>query len=106
MLIIKYLGRFIDKYLSWNVHVLHLSKKLSGANGILSKLRQYAPIEICLQVYYAIIYSHLINGYNIWGLTSEVNLKKLELLQKKCIGIMTFSDFRSHTNPLFIKLKV
>ena len=103
---VKYLGMYIDKYLSWNYHVLQLNKKLSRANGIISKLRHYASIEICLQVYYAIFYSHLIYGCNIWGLTSEENLKKVEVLQKKCIRIMTFSDFTSHTNPLFINLKI
>ena len=102
---VKYLGMFIDKFLSWNFHVLQLSKKLSRANGILSKLHHHAPIEICLQVYYAIFYSHLNYGCNIWGLTSEDNLKKIEILQKKCIRIMSFSDFRSHTNPIFTKLK-
>ena len=51
--------KFNDKFLSWSFHVFQLSKKLSRANGILSKLRHHAPIEICLQVYYAILYSHL-----------------------------------------------
>ena len=102
---VKYLGMFIDNYRSWNYHILQLSKKLSRANGILSKL-WHASIEICLQVYYVIFYSHLIYGCNIWGLTSDENLKKIEILQKRCIRIMTFSDSRSYTNPLFIKLKV
>ena len=44
-------------------------------------------------------------GCNIRGLTSEMNLKKLEMLQKKCIRIRTFSNFGSHTNTLFIRLK-
>ena len=83
-----------------------VSKKLSRANGILSKLRHYASIEICLQVYYAIFYSHLIYGCNIWGLTTEENLNKIVILQKKCVRIMTFSDFRCHTNSLFIELKM
>ena len=99
---IKYLGMYIDKYLSWNYHILQLSKKFS--NGILSKLRHNAPIETCLQVYYAIFYSHLIYGCNIWGLTTEENLNKMEVLQKKCLRIMTFSVFNSHTNQLFIDL--
>ena len=73
---IKYLGMYIDKYLSWNYHILQLSKKLR-ANSILSKLRHNAPIETCLQVYYAIFYSHLIYGCNIWGLTKEENLNKI-----------------------------
>ena len=59
---IKYLGMYIDKYLSWNIHIQQLSKKLSRANGILSKLRHNAPSGICLQVYYAIFYSHLIKS--------------------------------------------
>ena len=103
---IKYLGMYLDKYLSWNYHIQQLSKKISRANGIISKLRHNAPIETCKQVYYAIFYSHLIYGCNVWGLTSQENLKKIEVLQKKCIRIMTFADFNSHTNPLFINLKL
>ena len=103
---VKYLGMYIDKYLSWNFHILQLNKKLSRANGILSKLCHYAPFETCLQVYYAIFYSHLTYGCNIWGLTSEENLMKVEVLQRKCIRIITFSDFRSPTNHLFIKHKI
>ena len=57
---IKYLGMYIDNYLSWNYHIQHLSTKLSRANRILSKLRHNAPLETCLQVYYAIFYSQLI----------------------------------------------
>ena len=64
------------------------------------------PLETCLQVYYAIFYSHLIYNCNIWGLTSEENLNKIEVFQKKCLRIITFSDFNSHTNPLFINLKL
>ena len=68
---VKYLGMYLDKYLSWNHHVFQLSNKLSRANGILSKLRHYAPFKTVLQVYYAIFYSHLTYGCNVWGLTSE-----------------------------------
>ena len=70
---VKYLGMYIDKFLSWNFHIKQLSNKLSRAIGILSKLRHYAPINICLQVYYAIFYSHLIYGCNIWGLSTNEN---------------------------------
>ena len=36
----------------------------------------------------------------------DANLKIIEVLQKKCLRIMTFSDFNSHTNPLFLQLKL
>ena len=73
---------------------------------MLSKLRHNAPLETCLQVYYAIFYSHVTYGCSIWGLSKGENLKKIEVLQKKCLWIMTFSDFNSHTNSLFTDLKL
>ena len=94
----------IDKNLNWNYHVINLCKQLSRANGVLSKLRYNAPLDICLQVYYAIFFSHLTYGCNLWGLTSEENLSKIEILQKKCVRILSFAPFNSHSNELFINL--
>ena len=103
---IKYLDMYIDKYLNWNHHVYELGKKLSRANGVLSKLTYNAPLETCLQVYYAIFFSHLTYGCNVWGLTAEENILKIERLQKKCVRILSFASFNSHANQLFIDLKL
>ena len=81
---VKYLGMYIDKYLSWDFHIHELSKKLSRANGILSKVRHNAPSETCLQVYYAIFFSHLTYGCNVWGLTTQENLNKQKTTEKVC----------------------
>ena len=95
---------FIDKYLNWNHHITNLSKQLSRANGVLSKLRYNASLEFCLQVYYAIFHSHLTYGCNLWGFTSEENICKLEVLQNKCVSIISFAPFNSSTNEIFIEL--
>ena len=42
---------------------------------------------------------------NVWGLTTEENLLKIEVLQRKCVRILKFAPFNSHTNQLFIDLK-
>ena len=97
---------YIDKFLNWNHHIYETCKKLSRANGVLSKLRYNASLEMCLQVYYAIFFSHLTYGCNVWGLASEENINKIEVLQKKCVRIMSFAPFNSHTNELFINLKL
>ena len=52
---VKYLGFYIDENLSWGTHINELSKKLSRANGVLAKLRYFAPKKIVLLVYYTII---------------------------------------------------
>ena len=97
---VKYLGMYIDKHLNWNQHIHELSKELSQANGILSKL-------VCIQVYYALFYSNLIYGCNAWGVTSEENIQAIEILQRKCVRILTFAPFNSHiTNETFINLKL
>ena len=67
---VKYLGVYIDKNLYWNIH----TQKLSRANGILSKLRYFAPLTTLISVYYSIFYSHLIYGCPVWSMTSNKNI--------------------------------
>ena len=101
---IKYLGMYIDKFLDWNLHLEELGKKLSRANGILSKLRYNAPLKTCIQVYYAIFYSYLNIGCNVWSFTNEKNIEDIQILQNKCVRIMTFAPFNSNTDQSFIDL--
>ena len=100
---VKYLGLHIDDRLSWDFHVNQLGKKLSRANGILSKLRYYAPKDTLISVYNSIFYSHVLYGCPSWSLTSMTNLQSISVLQKKCLRIINFAPFRSHTNELFKK---
>ena len=61
---------------------------------------------MCIQVYYAIFYSKLINGCNAWGLASDENIQSIEVLQRKCIRILTFAPYNSHvSNKTYIDLK-
>ena len=47
---------YLDKHLSWDMHIKQLSFKLGRANGILSKLRHNAPLDVCLHIYYALFF--------------------------------------------------
>ena len=80
---VKYLGLHIDQNLSCDVQTNQLSKKLSKANGILAKLRHFAPKETLISVYYSIFYSHLQYDYPVWSLTKNENLDTITILQKK-----------------------
>ena len=68
---VKYLGMFIDKFLNWNQHIHELRKKLSQANGILSKLRYSAPIDVCLQVYLYII-TRVPSAYGLYSRVKNI----------------------------------
>ena len=103
---VKYLGMYIDKNLDWNHHIQELAKKLNRANGILSKLRYNTSLDICKQVYYAIFYSYLIYGCNVWGFSSEENINAIQVLQNKCVRIMTFAPYNSNVDQSFLDLKL
>ena len=50
--------------------------------------------------------THLIYGCAVWSQTSKKNTEMINVLQKKCLRIITFSNFRAHTNDLFMKVKI
>ena len=53
-------------------------------------------------IYHAIFESHLRYGCQIWFLSSSKFIRdKLEKLQKKALRIMSFSDLREKSSPLF-----
>ena len=97
---VKYLDLYIDNNLSWDHNTFQLSKKLT--NGILCKLRHLTPKSTLISIYYSLFYSYLTYGCSVWSLTSQKNLDILNILQKKCIRIITFSNYDCHTNALFI----
>ena len=103
---VKYLGLYLDKNLSFDYHINQLSKKLSRANGILAKLRHFTPKDTLVSVYYSIFYSHILYGCPVWSLTSVNNLQIISVLQKKCLRIINFAQFNSHTNKLFFDNKI
>ena len=103
---VKYLGVHIDNNLSWDYHIKCLSNKLGRANGIISKLRHFLPNKTLISVYYAIFHSHIIYGCSVWSMTTLNNINIINILQKKCIRIINFAQFNSHTISLFKDNKI
>ena len=59
---IKYLEVMVDHKLTWEEHTRYVVQKLTKARGILAKLRHLAPQTILINVYYSIVYPHLLYG--------------------------------------------
>ena len=103
---IKYLGVYLDETLSGSYHCEELTKKLCRANGILSKARHYVPPEILRNIYFATFSSNLLYGSQIWGQSQKTITDSIHRLQKKAVRIMSFSEFREHSEPLFKRLEI
>ena len=57
-------------------------------------------------LYYSVIYPFLTYGVHICGLTFPTYLTQLFIIQKKAIRIISFSEPKSHSEPLFKSLNL
>ena len=92
--------------MSWKTHINHISLKLSRNIGVLSRLRHCLPSTILVALYNSLIVPHFNYCNVIWGHTFKSYIDKIFLLQKRAIRIITKSDFRSSTDPLFAELNI
>ena len=100
-----FLGVIIDDKLYFDNHISYIKNKISKGLGILIKTRKYLNRRILVNRDYTLVYPYLIYCVEIWGHACNIYLDSLVKLQKKIKRIMTFSDYNSHSAPLFLALK-
>ena len=103
---VKYLGIYVDEFLSGETHCEELVKKLNRGNGMLAKARHFVPHSDLKNIYHAIFSSHLMYGAQVWTPKLVSITDKISNLQKNAMRIMTFSEFRAHSEPLFKQLEI
>ena len=110
---VMYLGVTLDTHLNWNHHILNVSKKISRSVGIMYKLKHYMNSKMLKNIYYSLIFSHIVYAIQIWGSACSTVMEKILVLQKKAVRIMskhddvlTFSGPLVSTNPIFKKLEI
>ena len=76
------------------------------------KLRPFLTLNVMNNVYYSLVYSHIIYAIEVWGSAFKTELDKILILQKRAMRLMTFHDVfpaipgpLSPTDPIFVKLK-
>ena len=79
---IKFLGILINDKLSWSPHLNYFCNLISRNVGILNKLKHIFPSNILLNIYNALILSHISYGILAWGRANESLLNKILILQK------------------------
>ena len=75
------------------------------------KLRSFLPLNVMKNVYYSLIYSHIIYAIEVWESAFKTELDKIFVPQKKAMRLLTFNDVYpstpgplSPTEPIFVKL--
>ena len=97
---VKYLGIYLDNYLSWHQQEQDMRSRLSRAAGMLCKIRHYVNFETLKMIYHGIFSSILIYGSLIWGQHKRI-VNRLQTIQNKAIRYMNFKPRRSPAAPLF-----
>ncbi len=72
----------------------------------INRAKHFLPLSALKSLYFALFHSHILYCPSIYSCTSQSNLKKISNLQKKIIRIITNSNFREHTLPLFASLNI
>ena len=102
----KFLGVTLDKNLNWTLHVQDVCRKVAKFIPILCRVRQYIDDAAVKMIYYSLIYPLMTYCNSLWGNCAASHIKPLIVLQKKLVRVMTRSDFRCHTAPLFESLNL
>ena len=76
------------------------------------KIRPFINIAIMKNLYYALIYSHLVYAIQVWGSACDTHLKKINVLQERAVRLMAYEDVSDVTGslassaPIFAKLEI
>ena len=98
---VKFLGFHLESRQTWTLHMDSVCKKLNGAYYAILKLVGAVLRDIQLQLYYAIVYSHLSCGVVLWG--SSASAGRAFLLQKRIIKLIFKLNYRESCRECFRK---
>ena len=102
----KFLGVILDNKLNWSHHISHVHNKVSKALGIILKARKVFNTITLLSLYNALILPYLTYCIHVWGNAYPTNLKKIAILHKKVVRIISGSKPKTHSEPLFKMLGI
>lgn len=102
----KFLGVTIKDNLSWDLHIHSLSNKINKTLGVINKINFKINRSIIIDLYYSLIFPHLIYCCLIWGNSPDVHLKQLSKCQNRFIRILLNLHPFSHTSEYYPKLKI
>ena len=100
----KFLELIIDETLPWNQRIDQIATKLCSACYTLRNLKHIVSQSTLGTIYYAYIHSILSYSIIFWGRSSHV--KKLIILQKKIVRIITNTGLKESYREAFKNMEI
>ena len=88
--LVKFLGMWLDEYITWNTHIQKLLLRTTRNSNLLKYGQNMMPVETKKLIYHAHIGSHLQYGMLLWGngINNE-QMNKLQKVQNLCLKYIT-----------------
>ena len=89
---VKFLGVMLDDRLSFTSHVSHIVKKISRVIGMLYRVCHCIPHKQMKNLYYSLIYPHIMYCIPVWGRASVGGLKTVQRVQRRALKLVYGRD--------------
>lgn len=100
----KFLGLYLDEYLSWTSHIDYVSRKINAGYYAISQLRDLVDEPALVNIYYSLVYSHLSYNVILWG--NATNSQRIFINQKRIIRLIFRLKSMSSCKPVFRENKI
>lgn len=101
----RVLGVVIDDELNWRSHIETVSKRVSKNLFLLNKLWYFVPTDALKMFFHAHCLSHICYASTVWCQTSDVHIKKLNMLHKRGVKILN-KDSSLTTKEKYAQLNI
>ena len=81
-------------------------KQIAKSIGVIFRSHFFLSSTIKLTFYNTLIYPYIVYCNCAWSSTYVSNLNRIYHLQKRAVRVITNSDYRAHSAPLFSKLGI
>ena len=103
----KFLGLYLDEFLTWNQHINYICGKISSTLYLLRSIKHTVPQWSLKMLYNSYINSVITYGLLFWGtMCTKKAFNRVFKLQKKAIRIIDNACYNCATKPLFIKWNI
>ena len=88
----KFLGVIIDEKLTFGSHISSVCKRIARSVGAMRRISAFMTPATLLNIYYALVQSHLSYAIKAWGGSAPNHLNRLSSLQNRALRLLSSSD--------------